>query len=147
MLYSSLRKILCLSALLVLMAACASANQSGASEGSQGTPKPGTPRGSNPCERLSAIKGSVMSISHTPAGNFIGGLLLDGTHEQHAAFDQVYASVRNTAQVYEKQGNECRAVTFTSIKAGQRLQIQSTGTVLQSAPPQIEAVEIVILLS
>ena len=140
--YSSLRKILYLSALLMLMAACASANQSGASENS-----PGTPRASNPCERPSAIKGSVVSVSHTSAGNFIGGLLLDGSREQNAAFAQVYASVRNTAQVYEKQGNECRAVTFSSIKAGQRIQIQSTGTVLQSAPQQIEAVEIVIISS
>jgi Protein of unknown function (DUF3221) len=140
--YSSLCKILYLSAMLVLMAACASANQSGASEGN-----PGTPRASNPCERPSAIKGSVVSVSHATAGKFLGGLLLDGTREQNAAFAQVYASVRNTAQVYEKQGNECRAATFTSIKTGQRIQIQSTGTVLQSYPPQIEAVEIVIISS
>ena len=142
MFYSSIRKILYLSTILMFMAACGSANQPGASEGNSGIQKPGT---ANPCEQTSSIKGSVVSVSHNSAGNFLGGLLLDGTKEQNAAFSQVYARVRKTTQVYEKQGSECRTVSFSSISAGQRILMQSTGTVMQSAPPQIEAVQIVIM--
>jgi hypothetical protein len=74
-----------------------------------------------------------------------GSFLLNGTKEKQAAYDQVYVHVLSSAQVYEKRQGQCQTVPFTALKQGQRVQVQSTGIVMQSYPEQIEATEILIL--
>lgn len=132
----SLTKLLCPVALLILATSCGQSSASGNSSGTQ-----------SPCDKSSSIKGSIVTISYTSSGNFVGGLLLDGSKERQAAFTQVYVNVRSTTQVFEKQQGECRTIAFTTLKKGQRIQIQSTGVAAQSYPPQIEATEILILTS
>ncbi len=126
--------ILLLLALLSLAAGCASpVGSSGA--GSSGT--------QNPCDKQSSIKGRIVTISHGTAG---GGIALDGTKEPQAAYDKIYVLVNPNTLLFEKQGKECRAVSSAALKVGQRVQVQSTGSVMQSYPPQTNAAEIVILL-
>lgn len=132
--YRSLRNIFCLAVLLALTASCGQSTASGNPSGTQ-----------SPCDKSSSIKGSIVTISHTPSGSLIGGFLLDGTKENKAEFDHVYVSARSTTQVFEKQQNECHTLSFSALKQGQRVQIQSTGVATQSYPPQIEATEILIL--
>lgn len=129
-----LGKVLCLAILLMLTAGCGQNTPTGSPTGTQ-----------SPCEKSSSIKGSIATISHTSSGNFIGGFLLNGTKENQATYDQVYVSVRQTTQVFEKQQGVCHTMAFTTLKQGQRVQIQSTGIATQSYPPQIEATEILII--
>ncbi len=129
----TLSTLLCMVA-LVLLAGCSS----GTASGSSATP-------SDPCGKSSNVKGTITSIKNVTNRNFVGSFMLNGTGEQQAAFDQVVVSVSSTTQVFEKRGNECHATSFTTLQSGQRLQIQTTGTVAQSYPPQVEATEIVIL--
>jgi len=87
-----------------------------------------------------------LTISRTASGKLIGGFLLDGTKENQALFDSVYVKVDSATQMFEKQQNECRTLSFADLKPGQRVQVQSTGIATQSYPPQIQATEVVILL-
>ena len=130
----SLRSVFCLAVLLALVAGCGQSTSSGNASGTQ-----------NPCEKASAIRGNIVTVSHTASGKSIGGFLLDGTKENQALFDSVYVRVDSVTQVFEKQQNECRTLSFTDLKPGQRVQVQSTGTAAQSYPPQIQATEVVIL--
>ena len=130
----SLRSILGLAVLLALTASCGQSTSSGNPSGPQ-----------SPCDKSSSIKGSIVTISHTASGSLIGSFLLDGSKENRAAFDQVYVMARSSTQVFEKQQNECHTLSFTALKQGQRVQIESTGIATQSYPPQIEATEILIL--
>jgi hypothetical protein len=132
--HCSLRNVFCLAVLLALVAGCGQSTSSDSSSGTQ-----------NPCEKASSIRGNIVTISHTASGNLIGGFLLDGTKENQALFDSVYVKVDSATQVFEIQQNECRTLSFTDLKPGQRVQVQSTGIVLQSYPPQIQATEVVIL--
>jgi hypothetical protein len=129
-----LRSVIGLVFLLALIASCGQNLTSGSPSG--------TP---NPCEQTSSIKGTAVTISHVSSGNLIGGFLLDGTKENQAEFDRVYVHVFKDTKVFEQQQNECRTLTFADLTSGQREQIQSTGSVAQSYPPQIQATEIVML--
>lgn len=123
--------------LLLFLVGCGSNPTGTSSSGSQ-----------TPCDKQSAIRGTIVTISQAPSGgapSYVGGILIDGTKEQKAEFDKVYASIHTNTRVFEKQGQECRSVSFATLKIGQRVQIQSTGIVRQSYPPQIDATEIVIL--
>jgi hypothetical protein len=130
----SLHNLFCLAVLLALVTGCGQSTSSNNSSGTQ-----------NPCERASSIRGTVVTISHTASGKLIGGFLLDGTKENQALFDSVYVNVDNATQLFEKQQNECRTLSFPDLKPGQRVQVQSTGIATQSYPPQIQATEVVIL--
>ena len=130
----SLHSMLGLAVLLALTASCGQSTSNGNPSGAQ-----------SPCEKSSSIKGSIVTISHTPSGSLIGSFLLDGTKENQAEFDHVYVTARSTTHVFEKQQKECHTLSFTALKQGQRVQIQSTGIATQSYPPQIEATEILIL--
>ncbi len=132
--HRSLRSVFGLAVLLALIAACGQNTSSGSTSGTQ-----------TPCEKTSLIKGNIVTISHISSGNSIGGFLLDGTKEKQAEFDRVFVNVRSDTKVFEQQQNECNTLTFADLKSGQRVQIQSTGVVAQSYPPQIQATEIVIL--
>ena len=130
----SLRSVCCLVVLLALVAGCGQSTSSGSASGTH-----------NPCEKASSIRGTIVTISHTTSGKLIGGFLLDGAKENQPLFDSVYVKVDRATQVFEKQQNECRALSFTDLQSGQRVQVQSTGIVAQSYPPQIQATEVVIL--
>ena len=132
--YRLLRRVFYLAVLLALAAGCGQNASSGSSSGTQ-----------SPCEKSSSIKGSIVTISYASSGSSIGGFLIDGSKENQAEFNQVYVSVGKTTQVFEKEQGECQSVSFTVLKKGQRVQIQSTGVVMQSYPPQIEATEVLIL--
>ncbi len=123
----------CLVALFALVS-CGQSPSGGSSTTSQ-----------NACEKTSNVRGTITSIKNVITGNFVGSFLLNGTKEQQATFDLVVVRVTSTTQVFEKQGTVCRSLSFANLKQGQRLQIQTTGTTLQSYPPQVEATEIVIL--
>jgi len=60
-------------------------------------------------------------------------------------YDKISVSVDSATQIYEKHGQECRAVKFSALKTGQRVQIQTSGPASQSYPPQVKAEEVVIL--
>ncbi|MBV9689429.1 MAG: DUF3221 domain-containing protein [Ktedonobacteraceae bacterium] len=132
--YGFLGRVLSLLVLLVLASSCSQSTSGVTSSGSQ-----------SPCDRSSSIKGSIVSISSVSSGRLIGSFLLNGTKEKQAAYDQVYVHVPGSAQVYEKRQGQCQTVPFTALKQGQRVQVQSTGIVMQSYPEQIEATEILIL--
>ncbi len=121
--------------LLLLLGGCGSNSTGASSSGSE-----------TPCDKQSAIRGTIVMISQASSGaGYGGGILIDNTKEQKAEFDKVYASIHTNTRVFEKQGQECRSVSFATLKIGQRVQIQSTGIVRQTYPPQIDATEIVIL--
>jgi len=123
--------------LLLLLGGCGSNSTGASSSGSE-----------TPCDKQSTIRGTIVMISQASSGaspGYAGGILIDSTKEQKAEFDKVYASIHTNTRVFEKQGQECRSVSFATLKIGQRVQIQSTGIVRQTYPPQIDATEIVIL--
>ena len=134
--HCSQRSVFCLAVLLALVAGCGQSTSSNNPSGTQ-----------NPCEKTSSIRGNILTISHMASGKFIGGFLLEGTKENQVLFDRVYVKVDSATQVFEKQQNECRTLSFADLKPGQRVQVQSTGTATQSYPPQIQATEVVILPS
>jgi hypothetical protein len=101
-----------------------------------------------PCDTPSKIRGTIVAISKrsSGSGNYIGGILIDGTKEkQKAEFDKVNISAHTATQIFEKQGQACNAVSFAALKVGQRVQVQSTGIVRQIYPPEVDATTIVIL--
>ena len=98
------------------------------------------------CDISSNILGNIISISHASAsGSFVGAIFIDGTKEKQSAFDKASVSVAIHTQIFEKQEQKCRIVSFDALKIAQRVQIQTTGLVRETYPPQIEATEIVIL--
>jgi hypothetical protein len=101
------------------------------------------------CDISSNILGNIVSISHASVSgstaSFVGAIFIDGSKEKHKAFDKVSVSVAVHTQILEKQEQKCRIVAFNALKIAQRVQIQSTGIVRETYPPQIDATEIVIL--
>ena|SRR2546421_824034 len=98
------------------------------------------------CDISSNILGNIISISHASAsGSFVAAIFIDGTKEKQSTFDKVSVSVAIHTQIFEKQEQKCRIVSFDALKIAQRVQIQSTGLVRETYPPQIDATEIVIL--
>jgi hypothetical protein len=123
-------------AILLTLAGCGQSTSTGGGNSSS------TP---SPCEKSSSIKGQIVTISHNASGNRLGGFLLDGSKEQNATYDKVYVMVPDTTQIYTNQQGQCHTIPFTALTSGQRVQIQSTGPVAQSYPPQIQADEILLL--
>ncbi len=100
-----------------------------------------------PCEKQSGTVGNIITITPAPSSapsDYVGGLLVDASKEK-AKSDKLYVHVHKSTQIFEKQGQACRSVPFATLRVGQRIQIQSTGTAQQTYPPQIAAVEIVIM--
>jgi len=101
------------------------------------------------CDISSNILGNIVSISYASVSgsttSFVGAIFIDGTKEKQRAFDKVSVSVAVHTQIFEKQEQKCRIVAFDALKIAQRVQIQSTGIVRETYPPQIDATEIVIL--
>lgn len=127
--------------LLLSLAGCGSSAAGGSGSQSSGTP----------CDKQSSIRGSIISITQKPAtssANSPGILFIDGTKEQHAAYDKAYITLDANTQVFEKQGQSCQAVSVATLKVGQRVQVQpGTGIAIQTYPPQLDASEIIILSS
>ena len=101
----------------------------------------------SPCDMSSDIRGNIVTVSQGTSSTMLGGFLLDGTQEQNVQFDTVFTKVGPHTQIFEKQDQECRTSSFSALKVGQRVQVQSTGVTALSYPPQITATEIVILPS
>lgn len=101
-----------------------------------------TPGSQTPCDKASSLKGTITQIT---SGTSAHGLLIDSTKEQGTQYSKFYAIVKADTQVFEKQGQECRSMSFADLKIGQRVQVQSTGIAAQSFPVQLTATEIVIL--
>ncbi|HLI08905.1 MAG TPA: hypothetical protein VKV40_20245 [Ktedonobacteraceae bacterium] len=131
----SLRIVFCLAILLAT---------AGCSQGSSGGSTSNTPT-STPCAQASSIKGQIISVSLNASGNRQGSFLLDGSKEQNAAYNQAVIIVLTSTQIYTQQNGQCKAIPFSSLSAGQRVQVQTTSAVIQTAPPQIEASEILLL--
>ena len=101
----------------------------------------------SPCDTPSDIRGSIVTITQGTSSTMLGGFLLDGTYEQNVQFDKVFTKIGPDTLIFEKQGQECRTSSFSVLKVGQRVQVQSNGVTALSYPPQITATEIVILLA
>jgi hypothetical protein len=98
------------------------------------------------CDISSNILGNITKISHTGSTEgFVGAIFIDGTKEQQKAFDKVYVSITTHTQILEKQKQTCHTASFDTLKTAQHVQIESTGAVRETDPPQIEATKIVIL--
>jgi hypothetical protein len=102
-----------------------------------------------PCDRSSDIRGTIVTVSSPTSQsgtNYVGSIFIDGTKEkQKVQYPKVMTIVNASTQIFEKQGSTCRTVTFTALKSGQRVMIQSTGGAALSSPPQITATQIVIV--
>ncbi len=101
-----------------------------------------TPSSQTPCDKQSSLKGTITRIA---SGSSTNGLLIDSSKEKGVQYSKFYATVKADTPVFEKQGQECRTMSFADIKIGQRVQLQTTGLVAQSSPVQVTATEIVIL--
>ena len=99
----------------------------------------------NSCKQASTIKGTVVTISRVVSGKTTGSLFLDSTKEKQADFQQAVVTINSSTQFFAMRGDSCPAISFASLKQGQRVQIQSTGVALQSSPPQIEATAVILL--
>ena len=98
------------------------------------------------CDISSNILGNITEISHTGSTEgFVGAIFIDGTKEKQKAFDKVSVSITTHTRILEKQGQTCHNASFDTLKIAQRVQLESTGIVRETDPPQIEATKIVIL--
>lgn len=131
--------------LALLLSGCGSNASNGSANSSGSQPS------QSPCDKPSSIRGSIVSITPNPAAssaNSPGIIFIDGSKEQHAAYDKAYISLAANTQVFEKQGQACHTVSAAALKVGQRVQVQpGTGIAIQTYPPQLDASEIVILSS
>ena len=126
--YLSIKLIALLILLFSVMAACDTGSNN--------------PSSQTPCDKPSSLKGTITQIT---SGTSANGLLIDSTKEQGTQYSKFYATVKADTPVFEKQGQECRSMSFADLKIGQRVQMQSTGIAAQSFPVQLTATEIVIL--
>ncbi len=101
----------------------------------------------SPCDTSSDIRGSIVTIMQGTSNTMLSGFMLDGTQEQNVQFDRVFTKIGPATQIYEKQGQACHTSSFSALKVGLRVQVQSNGVTALSYPPQITATEIVILPS
>ncbi len=131
--------------LALLLSGCGSSVGDGAASSSGSQPS------QSPCDKQSSIRGSIVSITQKPAtssANSPGIIFIDGSKEQHAAYDKAYISLDVNTQIFEKQGQACHTVSAAALKVGQRVQVQpGAGIAIQTYPPQLDASEIVILSS
>ncbi len=98
----------------------------------------------SPCDTPSDIRGSIVTITQGTSSTMLGGFMLDGTQEQNVQFDKVFTKIGPDTRIFEKLGQECRISSFSALKVGQRVQVQTNGVTALSYPPQITATEIVI---
>lgn len=131
--------------LVLLLSGC------GSSVGNGTVSNPGSQPTRTPCDKQSSIRGSIVSITQKPqtsSANSPGIIFIDGSKEQHAAYDKAYIALDAHTRVFEKQGQACHTVSAAALKVGQRVQVQpGTGIAIQTYPPQLDASEIVILSS
>ncbi|KAF5089130.1 DUF3221 domain-containing protein [Methanobacterium aggregans] len=70
----------------------------------------------------------------------VDGVITDGN--QHG---NVSVIVTNETQIFKKQGNKQTSSSFNNFKPGQKVEIQFSGPIMESYPPQVCAGQIVIV--
>jgi hypothetical protein len=77
----------------------------------------------------------------------LGSALVQGPKEQYRGLlggDFVIHFLKET-KVFEQQEKGCHSVSLTSLKVGQRIQVQFDGSIMQSLPPQVIALQLMIV--
>jgi hypothetical protein len=113
----------------------------------------GTPAAATPCTQAYPVSGTITSVEfqNGSLGNAttVGGAAVKGPQEQlHGLLGGGFiVHFLKETRVFEQQEKGCHAVSLTSLKVGQRIQIQSDGDIMQSLPPQIVALQVMIVAS
>jgi len=119
----------------------------------QGTPAhgSGTPPAATPCTQVYPVSGTITSVAfqNGSLGNAttVGGAMVKGPQEQlHGLLggDFTVQFLKET-RVFEQQEKGCQAVSLTSLKVGQQILIQFDGDIMQSLPPQMVALQVMIV--
>jgi len=110
---------------------------------------------------IGVIYGVLYATGDTPAdmeGNIVGvcqndqmmdysssnSILVDGVVTDGNQHGNVSVIVTNETQIFKKQGNKQISSSFNSFKPGQKVEIQFSGPIMESYPPQVRAGQIVI---
>jgi hypothetical protein len=98
------------------------------------------------------VSGTLTSVVfHNGAlGNVttVGSARVKGPKEQYRGLlggDFVLHFLKKT-RVFEQQERECHAISLTSLKVGQHIQVQFDGLIMQSSPPQVVALQVMIVV-
>ena len=95
------------------------------------------------------IRGAITRM--TPSGQdglnkgIIGAVLIEGKIEKDTGFDKAFVEITRGTQIFIKEGEEFRKVSFESLKIGQETQAVFAGPVRESYPVQATAREFIIL--
>jgi hypothetical protein len=111
----------------------------------------GTPAATTPCTQAYPVSGTITSVEfgNGSVGNAtsVGAALVKGPKEQYrgALGGDFEIFFLKETKVFEQQEKGCYSVSLTSLKVGQRIQVQFDGDIMQSLPPQIIALQLLIV--
>ena len=96
-----------------------------------------------------AVRGHITAISAADASaqerGIIGSVLVEGPIEQDTSFDRAAVEITKTTRISKRAGPELQAALFAALQVGQRVEATFTGTVRESYPVQVAAMEFIIL--
>jgi hypothetical protein len=92
------------------------------------------------------VSGTILEV-HLDQSTSEGSLLVTGPKEQYHGFldDKFQVLISKETRLFEQQQQGRYSVPLTRLQVGQHIQIQFDGSVMQSAPPQIRAGQLVIV--
>jgi hypothetical protein len=94
-----------------------------------------------------AVHGTILEVHIEQSAHSVGRVLVKGSKEQHQGSleERFWLLLGKETKVVEQQTQGCHPASFASLQAGQRIRVQIDNFILQSSPPQVQALQLVIV--